>query len=146
MPSFFLSPSQLSYSAAEKAYAAAVSSADVRKQIEIQSAIKFNGGGECCDRAQTDPLLQKVEGKEGGDRMRGKEELATHSLLHQGRAKSQTSSHSRWTEGDKDLCHQDAYTASSGLSAHSSGHINHSLFWKNLAGSKNGGGQLNDGE
>lgn len=31
--------------AAEKAYSQAVQSADVRKQIELQSAIKFNGGG-----------------------------------------------------------------------------------------------------
>ncbi|PWN49719.1 putative manganese superoxide dismutase precursor [Violaceomyces palustris] len=30
---------------AEKAYAAAVQSNDVRKQIELQSALKFNGGG-----------------------------------------------------------------------------------------------------
>lgn len=33
--------------AAEKAYAQAAQASDVRKQIEIQSAIKFNGGGEC---------------------------------------------------------------------------------------------------
>ena len=33
--------------AAEKAYASAAQANDVRKQIEIQSAIKFNGGGEC---------------------------------------------------------------------------------------------------
>ena len=32
--------------AAEKAYASAAQANDVRKQIEIQSAIKFNGGGE----------------------------------------------------------------------------------------------------
>ncbi|CAD6892505.1 unnamed protein product [Tilletia caries] len=31
--------------AAEKAYAQAVFSTDVKKQIELQSAIKFNGGG-----------------------------------------------------------------------------------------------------
>ena len=89
--------------AAEESYGSAITKGDVKEQIKLQSALKFNGGGQSAFNELRLPLLPRPFGSHPIGRRGLCNNILTRPFLH----------HS--------LC--------SALV----GHINHSLFWKNLA-------------